>query len=106
VQRPWERGSVTAPRETVTLDKPDAALAGYLEALLEDDAEKNRLCPPAPTLNTTADWAAHQVLGSRASSFGSYPTIRESADDPAARAPAWAARLAAARSARTPRPRR
>ena len=37
---------------------------------------KNRLCPPAPFSNTTADWARQQVLGSRASSFTSYPAIR------------------------------
>jgi hypothetical protein len=57
-----------------------AALAGYVEATLEDDAEKNRLCPPAPFSNTTADWGRQQVLGSRASSFTSYPAIRDWAD--------------------------
>ena len=33
------------------------ALAGYVEARLEYDAEKNRMCPPVPFSNTTADWA-------------------------------------------------
>ena len=56
-----------------------AALAGYVEATLEDDAEKNRLCPPVAS-NTPVDWARQQVLGSRASSFTSYPTIRDWAD--------------------------
>jgi hypothetical protein len=56
-----------------------AALAGYVEATLEDDAEKNRLCPPAPFSNTPADWARQQVLGARAS-FTSYPNINEWAD--------------------------
>ena len=32
-----------------------AALAGYVEATLEDDVEKNRLCPPAPFSNTPTD---------------------------------------------------
>ena len=57
-----------------------AALAGYVEATLEDDAEKNRLCPPAPFSNTPADWARQQVLGSRASSITAYPDIRDWAD--------------------------
>lgn len=49
-----------------------AALAGYVEAVFGDDAEKNRLCPPSPYSNTTPDWAQMQVLGGRASmSFGS-----------------------------------
>ena len=34
-----------------------AALAGFVEATLEDDAVKNRLCPPAPFSNTPTDWA-------------------------------------------------
>ena len=37
-----------------------AALAGYVEATREDDAEKNRLCPPSPYANTLADWATHE----------------------------------------------
>jgi hypothetical protein len=57
-----------------------AALAGYVEATLEDDAEKNRLCPPAPFSNTTVDWARQQVLGGRASSFTSFPAIRDWVD--------------------------
>jgi hypothetical protein len=56
------------------------ALAGYVEATLEDDdAEKNRMCPPVPFSNTTADWAHQQVVGSRAS-FKSHPNIEEWAD--------------------------
>ena len=51
------------------------ALAGYVEARVEDDAEKNRMCPPVPFSNTTADWARQQVLGARAS-FTSHPSRR------------------------------
>jgi NAD(P)-binding Rossmann-like domain len=54
-----------------------AALAGYVEATLVDDDEKNRLCPPSPYPNTPADWARSQVLGHRASmSYTSHPDIK------------------------------
>ena len=56
------------------------ALAGYVEATLEDDAEKNRLCPPVPFSNTTADWARQQVLGARAS-FASRPHLEDWANN-------------------------
>ncbi|HEY8305641.1 MAG TPA: hypothetical protein VIG79_03080 [Lapillicoccus sp.] len=55
------------------------ALAGYAEARVEDDAEKNRMCPPVPLSSTTADWARQQVLGARAS-FTSHPHVDEWAD--------------------------
>ena len=58
-----------------------AALAGYVEATREDDAEKNRLCPPTPFADTLAEWANMNVLGTRASmSFGSEPDIKAWAD--------------------------
>jgi hypothetical protein len=44
-----------------------AALAGYVEATREDDAEKNRLCPPQPLPNTPADWPRVIVAGARGS---------------------------------------
>jgi hypothetical protein len=44
-----------------------AALAGYVEATREDDAEKNRLCPPQPFPNTPADWPRMIVQGARGS---------------------------------------
>jgi hypothetical protein len=34
----------------------NAALAGFVEAHREDDAEKNRLCPPAPYPSSVEDW--------------------------------------------------
>jgi hypothetical protein len=76
----WGREAITLQPIRVTFACFGAALAGYLEATLEDDAEKNRLCPPAPFSNTTFDWARQQVLGSRASTFASYPAIRDWAD--------------------------
>jgi hypothetical protein len=51
------------------------ALAGYVEATIDnDDAEKNRMCPPVPFSNTTADWAHQQVLGAQAS-LTSHPQL-------------------------------
>ena len=44
-----------------------AALAGYVEATREDDAEKNRLCPPHSFPNTPADWPRSIVQGARGS---------------------------------------
>jgi hypothetical protein len=58
-----------------------AALAGYVEATIDDDEQKNRLCPPSPYADTPADWARMQVLGNRASmSFGSHPDIKAWSD--------------------------
>ncbi|MDP9183642.1 MAG: NAD(P)-binding protein [Actinomycetota bacterium] len=58
-----------------------AALAGYVEATRDDDAEKNRLCPPTPYPNSLAEWARMTLLGARATaSFGSEPDIKAWAD--------------------------
>jgi hypothetical protein len=58
-----------------------AALAGYVEATVDDDDAKNRLCPPSPYSDTPADWARMQVLGNRASmSFAAHPGIKAWAD--------------------------
>ncbi len=61
-----------------------AALAGYVEATRNDDAEKNRLCPPTPYGNSLAEWANMTVLGARATaSFGAGPDIRVWANETA-----------------------
>ena len=58
-----------------------AALTGYVEATRDDDAEKNRLCPPSPYGNTLADWARMNVRGARATaSFGAEPDIKAWSD--------------------------
>lgn len=58
-----------------------AALAGYVEATVDSDDDKNRLCPPSPYSNTPTDWARMQVLGTRASmSFAADPDIKAWAD--------------------------
>ncbi len=76
----WGRQAITLQPTRITFACFGAALAGFVEATLEDDAEKNRLCPPAPFSNTTVGWARQQVLGRRASSFSSYPGIRDWVD--------------------------
>ncbi|GEP38263.1 hypothetical protein NPS01_19260 [Nocardioides psychrotolerans] len=58
-----------------------AALAGYVEATRDDDAEKNRLCPPSSYGNSLVDWARMNVLGTRAAAaFGAEPDIKAWAD--------------------------
>ena len=55
-----------------------AALAGFAEATFDDDAEKNRLCPPSPLSDTPTDWCRMQVLGGRASmALSGSPEIKE-----------------------------
>ena len=55
-----------------------AALAGYVEATRDDDAEKNRLCPPSSFGNTLTDWAEMNVVGMRNSAaFGAEPDIKD-----------------------------
>jgi hypothetical protein len=76
----WGREAITLQPIRIGFLCFGAALAGYVEATLEDDAEKNRLCPPSPFSNTPADWARQQVLGARASSFASHPNVRDWAD--------------------------
>jgi hypothetical protein len=54
-----------------------AALVGYVEATRDDDADKNRLCPPSSLGNSLTDWARMNVRGFRASAaFGAEPDVR------------------------------
>ncbi len=99
----WGPEAITLQPIRTTFPCFGAALAGHVEATLEDDAEKNRLCPPAPFSNTPADWARQQVLGARASSFKSHPHIRDWVDTVAlnpARVPAELADSAAVNAAK------
>ena len=58
-----------------------AALAGYVEATFDDDAEKNRFCPPSPYSDTPTDWGRMQVLGGLATrAFGSHPDLKSWSD--------------------------
>jgi hypothetical protein len=54
-----------------------AGITGFVEAMLDSDEEKNRLCPPSRYGNNPTDWCEMQALGGRsAMSFGSNPDIK------------------------------
>lgn len=72
----WGREAITLQPIRAGFPCFGAALAGYVEATRDDDAEKNRLCPPSSFGNSLTDWAAMNVLGTRASAaFGAEPDI-------------------------------
>jgi putative NAD(P)-binding protein len=75
----WRREAITVQPIQLGFACFGAALAGFVEATLEDDDLKNRLCPPSPFSNTPADWMRQQVLGARAS-FRSESRIESWAD--------------------------
>jgi hypothetical protein len=80
----WRPGVITLQPIRAGFPCFGAALAGYVEATRDDDAEKNRLCPPSHYGNSTEEWARMNVLGARATqSFSSEPDIAE-----------WASRVA------------
>jgi hypothetical protein len=54
-----------------------AAIAGYVEATRDDDAEKNRICAPSSYGNSMAEWALMNVVGTRnAGTFNSEPDVK------------------------------
>ncbi|GAA3606612.1 NAD(P)/FAD-dependent oxidoreductase [Microlunatus ginsengisoli] len=54
-----------------------AAVAGYVEATRDDDAVKNRLCPPSSYGNSLTDWARMNVRGARnTAAFSAEPDIK------------------------------
>ena len=57
----WQPDAITL--QTIRAGFPcfGAALAGYVEATRDDDAEKNRLCPPSSYGNSLQDWATMNV---------------------------------------------
>lgn len=56
----------------------NAALLGYVEATRDDDAERNRLCPPNTLPDSLVSWARMQQRGILATrSFGAEPDIAE-----------------------------
>lgn len=58
-----------------------AALAGFVEATVDGDAEKNRLCGPAPYADTPAGWAGMTLLGGRhQATYLADPAIKAWAD--------------------------
>ncbi len=63
----WTPEAITPQPVRVGFPCFGAALAGYVEATRDDDAEKNRICRPSPYSNTPADWATMQTIGGDAS---------------------------------------
>lgn len=77
----WGEQAITLQPIRAAFPIFNAALAGYVEATVDNDADKNRLCPPSPLPNTPTDWSLMQVLGARsAQSFGAEPHIKAWAD--------------------------
>lgn len=77
----WGPGTITLQAVRTGFPCFGAALAGYVEATRDDDAEKNRLCPPTPYGNSMQEWAVMNVLGVRATmAFNSVPDIKAWAD--------------------------
>ncbi|GAA5197407.1 pyridine nucleotide-disulfide oxidoreductase [Microbacterium jejuense] len=63
----WMPQAITPQPVRVGFPCFGAALVGYVEATRDDDSEKNRICRPSPYADTTAGWAAMQVIGGDAS---------------------------------------
>lgn len=77
----WRRDAITLQPIRAGFPCFGAALVGYVEATRQDDDEKNRLCPPSHYGNSMAQWAAMNVLGTRAAmSFSAEPDIKEWSD--------------------------
>lgn len=77
----WGREAITLQPIRAGFPCFGAAIAGYVEATRDSDAEKNRLCPPSPLGNTMASWARMTVLGTQATmSFSSEPDIKAWSD--------------------------
>lgn len=58
-----------------------AALIGYVEATRDDDAAKNRLCPPSPVASSLTDWARTNAVGSRnGAAFAAEADVKAFAD--------------------------
>jgi hypothetical protein len=77
----WGPGTITVQPVRTGFPCFGAALTGYVEATVDGDDEKNRMCPPSPYADTLTEWARMQVLGGRASmAFSSHPGIKAWAD--------------------------
>jgi hypothetical protein len=77
----WGRDAITLQPIRTGFPLFGAALAGYVEATLDDDDQKNGFCLPSPYSDTPADWAQMQVMGAKASmAFAADPDIKAWAD--------------------------
>lgn len=74
----WQPTAITPQPVRAGFPCFGAALAGFVEATFDSDAQKNSLCPPSPYSDTPTDWVRMQALGYRSSrAFMSHPEIRE-----------------------------
>ena len=74
----WQPDAITLQGVRAGFPCFGAAVSGYVEATRDDDAEKNRLCPPSSFGNTLVDWAVMNVTGFRATAaFGAEPDIKD-----------------------------
>src|SRR5262249_43040209 len=54
----FEPGRITLQSLIGGFTTYNAALVGFVEAARDDDADRNRLCPPTPQLTLALDWVA------------------------------------------------
>jgi hypothetical protein len=62
----FEPGLITLQQVRTCQPTFNAALVAFIEATREDDAEKNRLCPPNPYPDTALDWISASYIAQRA----------------------------------------
>ncbi|WP_406829555.1 FAD/NAD(P)-binding protein [Pedococcus sp. KACC 23699] len=74
----WRPEAITLQTIRAGFPSFGAALTGYVEATRDDDALKNRICPPSQYGNTLQDWAEMIIQGTRnAASYSAEDDIRE-----------------------------
>lgn len=77
----WQPGSITLQPVRAGFPCFGAAIAGYVEATVSDDDEKNRLCAPSPFPDTPTTWAAMQAVGAKAvAAYSKHPGIKAWSD--------------------------
>jgi hypothetical protein len=77
----WQPDRITVQPVRAGFPCFGAAVSGYVEATVnggtDDDAEKNRLCPPSPYPDTPVSWARMQAMGARsAGAFAANPDVK------------------------------
>ncbi len=62
----FEPGRITIQQVRASQPTFNAAFIGFVEAVRDDDAAKNRLCPPNPYPSTAMDWIPNVCIDQRA----------------------------------------
>lgn len=62
----FEPGRITVQRIQFGIDPFNPALIGFVEAVREDDVEKNRLCPANATTSDATEWPKRLLVNQRA----------------------------------------